>query len=615
MIRVASRRARRWRNRLARLSRATLRVVDWHTVAVSRLGGIGWRERQLDSAAPPYLILPTTLVVIVPDASWLTRLAISGLLTGKVQTLRVQVAITPEWLTVGLRPLRVDRTTDKIVWQRRGGSLEVGFRWTKPYPVHRALAAAVAALVRARAWDQASGPVYALDRTAWLDGTSSWPQGHLTDGRASVRDDSLGRPLGAYQIPAQPADDSQTASRPVITAVANPYGRRLVGAATRYRLVSDPTRSVLLDDDGLVTLRLDPRRSAEAAILGSAIDKYAAVTVDSPVRPGSFVADSLRALAGCGVVFAAPDRLVRSGLEAIGVVVVPDPAEVAGLRGYALSVQAARRIAVTGDAALRRTALNGEGALPLPTVSVVLSSMRAEHIEACLGYLAAQTYPAMEVVVGLHGYGVSEQTRERWHALLPCRLRVLSFSTELTFGMVLGQLSRAADGELITKVDDDDHYGRNHVTDLVIALHTSGADLTAKGSRFVHFPELGETIDRAWAAREVFNVTPAGGTLLLSRGVLQQIGGWSHSSRHVDTDLLIRVKSSGGLVYRTHGLEYVYVRRTAGHTWATEIDQIAAQRDQVYHGLPSELLRPAYSAAMPPTPASGAPGHPPGGAM
>jgi hypothetical protein len=234
--------------------------------------------------------------------------------------------------------------------------------------------------------------------------------------------------------------------------------------------------------------------------------------------------------------------------------------------------------------------------MPLPAVSVLLSSMRPDHVETCLDYLAGQTYPALEVLVGLHGYEVAEPIRQRWQDRLPFPVRIRSFPAGLTFGEVLGQLSRIAEGELVAKVDDDDHYGAHHVTDLVIAWHTSGAEVAAKGSRFVHLPETGETIDRTWTAPEVLDATPAGGTLLLARSTLAQVGGWSHSSRHVDTDLLIRVKAAGGLVYRTHALEYVYVRRTAGHTWHTEIEELVAQGERVYKGLPEQIIRPDYSA-------------------
>jgi hypothetical protein len=492
---------RRARRELAARFRTTARPAGHDGVRVAR------RSYRLDNPAARHQVRGGRLRLLLPDAAGLARLHAAGLLTGQIQRLRVRLADAPEWLVTGIRPPRLGRTAAGFRWRRRGSTLTVEFAWSRPYPVEQGLADAVAAVSRARPWDQVSGP-----------------------------------------------------ERPPATVTATPFGRTLVGTAANYRL----------------------------GALGTS--KYAVVTVDSAV-PG----ETVRELSAYGMVFAATDPAVRAALDAAGAVTVSDPKEVDDLHGYALSVEASRRAAIAGDAALRRTALSGEGALPLPAVSAVLSSMRPDHVESCLGYLAAQTYPALEVLVGLHGYEVSPETEERWRTLLPFPLRVTTFPAELTFGAVLGRLSRMADGELLTKVDDDDRYGAQHVTDLVIAWHTTGADLAAKGSRFVHLPERDETIDRAWAAPELFNVTPAGGTLLLARSTLQQVGGWSHAPRHVDTDLLNRIKAAGGLVYRTHALEYVYVRRTEGHTWVTELEEIVAQAERVYPGLPPEIIQPDYA--------------------
>jgi hypothetical protein len=504
--------ARRARRELAALLRTTVRPAGDDGVRMGR------RTYRLDDPAARHRVRGGRLRLVLPDAAWVVRLAAAGLLTGDLLRLRVRLASSPEWLVTGLRPPRLGRNAAGFRWRRRGSTLTVDFGWSRPYPVYQGLADAVAAVLRYRTWEQVSGPAQS----------------------------GVG-----------------------LAAITNPFGRRLVGAATHYRLVSGQLR----DDAGQVVR--EP-------------DKYAVVSVDSD-HP------ALPALAARGMVFVAADPAVRAALDAQGLVAVRDPKEVDDLRGYALSVEASRRALIAGDATLRRTALAGEGTLPLPTVSVVLSSMRADHIESCLGHLAAQTYPALEVLVGLHGYEVEPSTEEKWRATLRVPLRITTFPAELPFGAVLGRLSRMADGELITKVDDDDHYGRQHVADLVIAWHTSGADLAAKGSRFVHLPDREQTIDRAWAAPELFNVTPAGGTLLLARSTLQQVGGWSHAPRHVDTDLLNRVKAAGGLVYRTHALEYVYVRRTAGHTWVTELDELVAQGERTYQGLPPEILRPDYA--------------------
>jgi hypothetical protein len=587
---------RRARSLLARLRRGTVRQRNRDEIEVSRLRG-GWRAYRLADPQVHCFVVPDTLTLRLPDASALVRVAASGVLQGRVRTLRVRLADAPGWLVAGIRPPRLSRNTAEFSWRRRGAGVQVRLRWSRQHDLDRALRDALSSVLRSRPWDQSSGPVYALDRTAWTDGTSPWPQGILAAAPPPPEFDALDRPLGAFLAVDRPivADLSSGLTSSVVTAVANPYGRRLVGAATVYRLEAERHALVLRDAAGVRAARLDPATGAEAGLTGATLDKYGVVQVDT-LAPGQFTADAVRAMAACGMVFAAADPVLRRTLTALGVVAVPTTAEVTDLNGYALSVAAARNAAITHDAALRRTPLGG-GTLPLPAVSVVLSSMRAEDVETCLRYLATQTYPALEIVVGLHGYDVAPQTRQRWQALVPVPLQVLSFPVHLTFGMVLGRLSSSCSGDLITKVDDDDHYGPNHVTDLVIAWHTSGADLSAKGARFVHFPELDETIDRAWAAPEVFNVTPAGGTMMLARSTLAQVGGWSHSSKHVDADLLRRIRAAGGIVYRTHALEYVYVRRTAGHTFVTDMETLTEQGEGIYPGLPEQLIRPAYPGA------------------
>jgi hypothetical protein len=508
------------------------------------------------------------LSVRAADPAAFARLCATGAHRGEIRQLTVRLATVPETLIAGIRPPRLSRNCVEFTWRRRRGGLWLRMRWSQPYGAPRALHDAAAAVLRVRPLPQTSGPVYTLDRAAWLSGASSWPQGHPSGGSPEVTLDPLGRPLGAF-LPAEPRPGGE-AMPALFTTAVNPIGRTLVGAATHYRLEDLPANP----------------------------DKYAVVSVDGASVDKSTV-EQLRTLAACGVVFATADDALRARLAGSGLVAVRDPAEVKDLRGYALSVEASRRMTIAGDSVLRRTALAGDGALPLPTVSVVLSSRRPDDIEACLGYLATQTYPAWEVVLGLHGYEVEESIVDRWRELVPTRLRVLALPAELTFGMVLGRLSRIADGELLTKVDDDDRYGAHHLTDLVLAWHSSGADVVAKGSRFVYFPEADETIDRAWTAPEQFQVTPAGGTMMLSRGTLEECGGWSHSPKHVDTDLLVRVKAGGGLVYRTHALEYVYVRRSTGHTWHTELDDIRSQGERTYPGLPAGILTPDYAPVSP----------------
>jgi hypothetical protein len=485
--------------------------------------------------------------------------------------------------------MQVDFELGEMSWRRRGSELELHYAWSRPRDIPAALDEALRTLLRVRQWDHVGGPVFVNTREAWLAGLTMWPQCQLSAEHDRVGADEEGRPLGPFL---RPSAVNVPFRWPLITASANPHGRVLAGSAAGYRGVVAGRRLTLQGERG-AKLVLDPAEGPEGVVAAAKFAKYAVVSFDAPVEQDPFVVHALRVLAAGGVVFAAQEQKVRESLEKLDLVTVANASAVTDLSGYRLSVDASRRAMISGDPALRATALGGDHRLRLPTVSVVVASQRPDGIEACIGYLGAQTYPDLEVIVGTHGYVTDENAAERWSAALHAPLRVVSLPARLTLGQVLGRLSRLADGELITKMDDDDHYGADHLTDLMLAWHSSGADLVAKGARFVHLPDFDCTIDRGWAAPEGFNVTPAGGTLMLARSTLAQAGGWSESSRHVDSDLLARVRSGGGVTYRTHGLEYVYVRRSGGHTWETTMDELTGQVRHVYKGLPREIIHSA----------------------
>jgi hypothetical protein len=145
-------------------------------------------------------------------------------------------------------------------------------------------------------------------------------------------------------------------------------------------------------------------------------------------------------------------------------------------------------------------------------------------------------------------------------------VEVVSIPASTTFGGALGIATGAARGSLIAKVDDDDRYGPEHVWDLVLARGYSGACVVGKVAEFVHLAAYDATVRRR-VDGELYTDVIAGGTMLLSRGDLDDVGGWRPLDRAVDRALLDRVLRAGGLIYRTHGFGYIYSRHGDGHTW------------------------------------------------
>jgi hypothetical protein len=153
------------------------------------------------------------------------------------------------------------------------------------------------------------------------------------------------------------------------------------------------------------------------------------------------------------------------------------------------------------------------------------------------------------------------------------------------FGHVLGGASAAASGEWVTKMDDDDWYGVEHVSDLVLAAGYSGADLVGKGSEFVYLEGSGVTIRRGLGAGEASSRTLSGGTLLVRSSVLRDIDGWRGLPRSVDVALIDDVVSAGGTLWRTHPFGYLLRRTTGQHTWNVDESYFERQAEQRWEGL------------------------------
>ena len=220
-----------------------------------------------------------------------------------------------------------------------------------------------------------------------------------------------------------------------------------------------------------------------------------------------------------------------------------------------------------------------------PTVSVVLATHRPDHLVHAFAQLARLRYPRLEVVIGAHGDRVDAAAVWELAQDLPVPVTVLPIDASRTLGEALQACSERAEGELLTKMDDDDHYGAEHIWDLVLARQYSGAQIVGKTLDWIHVESHDTTAFRPVYAAEKYARFVAGGTMLISRGDLAAVGGWRPVPRSVDRALLDRVLDDGGLVYRTHGLGYVYVRRGSGHTASVRDEHFLTKTAATYPGL------------------------------
>lgn len=231
----------------------------------------------------------------------------------------------------------------------------------------------------------------------------------------------------------------------------------------------------------------------------------------------------------------------------------------------------------------RRQVLAGRLADP-PTVSILLATRRPRMLDAVAAMIRAQTYRRVEVVVAVHGGD---------HDDLPAPdvgdldLRVLAAPGDRSLGHALELAAEAASGELLTKMDDDDHYGPDHLLDLVLARDVSGAPVVGKSSTVVHVEALDTTVRRVIGVPESPVHRVAGGTILVGADELRALGGWADVPRAVDSALMRAATEAGAMIYRPHDIGYLYVRHAVdgGHTWSADAGHFLANTREQWLGL------------------------------
>ena len=483
------------------------------------------------------------LAVRVGEAGDLAGLAVTSIGGSRIERLDLDIAVWRRprgWIgQPGIRGL-----VSCSLEPRRGGA-RLALTFAEPVDPGRALAAALRMLRPAPT------------------GSPTGTEGRLTFAAGLPAAASPLAPFIADVLPDEPPAGVAPHLRRADTVVRGDGGPTIEGAAvvtvreghwsvggTDHEVVVDPLvhRPIGRRSDA-------PSGIAEARIEGDVLaitGEGLALRITGDLREGGV--DALTAVRGLRVRGELPHRW-GAQLAACGIVVdgAGFPAAGEHLAWLIRSVEASRH-------ALR--AHSPAAALDAwPTVSAVLVTHRADFIEHAVRQLATLEYPRLQLVIGRHGEAFDPAVLA---PLAGREVTVVEIDRSRTLGEALTIACSHADGALITKLDDDDWYASEHVWDLVLARMTSGAQLVGKALDWIH--ARGSTVFRPAYPAERYATFVAGGTLLISQADLAACGGWRPVPRSVDRGLIDRVRLAGGLVYRTHGLGYVYVRHGDGHT-------------------------------------------------
>ncbi|MDE0421602.1 MAG: glycosyltransferase [Gammaproteobacteria bacterium] len=221
----------------------------------------------------------------------------------------------------------------------------------------------------------------------------------------------------------------------------------------------------------------------------------------------------------------------------------------------------------------------------VPTVSILLATKRPDFLGRATENIARQNYPRLQLVLALHGEGFHPKAVEHVVERLQLPVRVVRVRANQTLGTVLNAAVAEADGTLLTKMDDDDLYGADHIWDLVLAHEYSSAELVGKASENIYLADSDQTIQRRFRSQsEAYSRHVTGGAILISRHDLDLVGGWPRVPSGEDSALVTSVLRNDGRAYRTHSSGYLMIRHGVAHTWEADHSEFLSRAYAVFPG-------------------------------
>lgn len=211
------------------------------------------------------------------------------------------------------------------------------------------------------------------------------------------------------------------------------------------------------------------------------------------------------------------------------------------------------------------------------TVSAVVSTNRPAQLDHVLAMVGRQVGATPELVLVAHGF-------EPDRADLLARARdagvgsvvIVEADVAVPLGECLNLGIRAASGDVVAKMDDDDLYGAHYLSDQLNALAYSGADVVGKQAHYMRLEGMDATVLRFAEREHRYTDFVMGPTIVADRRVALEVG-FPALARGEDTGFLRATVDAGGRVYSADRFNFVQVRRPGGgHTWRTTDAEVLA---------------------------------------
>ncbi len=231
-----------------------------------------------------------------------------------------------------------------------------------------------------------------------------------------------------------------------------------------------------------------------------------------------------------------------------------------------------------------------------PSVSIIMASNRPHFIDRIVTNICRQTHSRIELVLVIQDYSKAQESelkrklRERKSNI--GTIKIIRDDGDTPLGARLNMAATASTGEYVAKMDDDDFYFENYLSDMLIPFQFGDWALVGKREVFVYLEGKDETLIRLKGERHKLTQFVAGPTFVLKRHIFAMTG-FSPLNRGEDSGLLESLRNLGFSIYAADPFNFLQFRSkdSTNHTWQVDDEFFVSKGYVVGTGMQESVVR------------------------
>ncbi|MEE3777445.1 glycosyltransferase [Campylobacter sp. CX2-4080-23] len=216
---------------------------------------------------------------------------------------------------------------------------------------------------------------------------------------------------------------------------------------------------------------------------------------------------------------------------------------------------------------------------------------RPNYIDNIIKNYTNQIYSNKKLVLVLNSNSFNIDKIENKLKNLDIDYEIFQTDPKTSLGTCFNMVVDKFEADFYAKMDDDDYYGPNYLSDSLDAFKYSGADVLGKQSVYTYVEATNKLYMRFGGNDHKYTDFVTGASLIIKKDVFTQVK-FKELNKGEDTNFLKDAKSKGYIIFSSDMYNFICTRRSdiSSHTWQIELDDYLKNCQYVCDGLNMDIV-------------------------